>query len=210
MAHLEREFPSRHLIDRACLARWPDWIRQVAKHRRKFIEDTLRKCFYSERRSHSSEIIIVRRKPLSDIRFGHLLVTAVALGWPAFHSEGALGRAHRGSGSLVRSLDNLERIRCLRMIVLVWVELNRQFAIKLGKILGLHRRHLWNEHLSGGIQNSVDCVSLFFGDQGIIHLHGNELGGLHISLLLNLLFHHNSSLSVIHKHRSACGHEPIK
>ncbi len=53
-----------------------------------------------------------------------------------------LPRASCSSISLLSGLhsglNDLERISCLRVMVLVWVELNRQFAVKLGQLVGLH------------------------------------------------------------------------
>ena len=64
------------------------------------------------------------------------------------HSEGARGGANVvGLDGLVRGLDDLERIRCLRVPVLIWMKLNRQFTIKLDELLGLHLSHACNEHI---------------------------------------------------------------
>ena len=47
------------------------------------------------------------------------------------------------------------------MIVLVWMELNRQFTMELGELVGLHLLHALQEHILWCIQELVDCKSLF-------------------------------------------------
>ena len=76
-------------------------------------------------------------------------------------SEGA-SVIHGRLGCLHGSLDDLERIRCLRVPVLIWMKLNRQFTIKLDELLGLHLSHACNEHIRGSIQEFVDDESLIF------------------------------------------------
>lgn len=47
------------------------------------------------------------------------------------------------------------------MVVLVWVELLRQFAVKLGQLSRLHLIHAGNQHINRSVQELVDDVHLF-------------------------------------------------
>ena len=119
------------------------------------------------------------------------------------HSEGARGGANVvGLDGLVRGLDDLERIRCLRVHVLVWVKLNRQFAVKLGQFLGLHRRHLRLKHLGGVVQICVDDVGLLSSDLYRVSLTVHEALDLLLGLRCYLLLDHVDSLGLVHKRRS--------
>ena len=110
----------------------------------------------------------------------------------------------------MRTLDDLERIRCLWMSVLVWVELNRQFAVKLDHNLWLHRRHIRYNHLCGGIKNLVDHMSLLLSHSRSLRLLSiDKFLSKHCGLLLNLLLHHTLSLSIFHEHSAIRGHVAV-
>ena len=90
------------------------------------------------------------------------------------------------------------------MPVLVWMELNRQFPVKLDELCGLHLGHACNELFEGCIQELVNEVCLFSTDLrirvGKIVL-SHELICLHISglidLLLSLLSHLTLKIYII-------------
>ena len=111
---------------------------------------------------HSSEFVLCAEP--CDIRCsgvpGSFLVI-LRLGWVKLRSEGA-SIIHGRLGCLHGCLDDLERIRCLRVPVLIWMKLNRQFTIKLDELLGLHLSHACNKHIGGSIQELVDEESLIF------------------------------------------------
>ena len=109
----------------------------------------------------SSEFVLCAEP--CDIRCSGLpgsFLVILRLGWVTLRSEGV--GAHGRLGCLHSSLDDLERIRCLRVPVLIWMKLNRQFTIKLDELLGLHLSHACNEHIWGSIQEFVDEESLIF------------------------------------------------
>ena len=57
---------------------------------------------------------------------------------------------------------DLESILCLRVLILVWVELNRQFPVKLDELVGLHLCHACNEHILRRVQEFVHQEGLIF------------------------------------------------
>ena len=105
-------------------------------------------------------------------------------------------------GGLESGLDDLERIRCLRMMVLVWVELNRQFSVELGKLVGLHLLHAGNEHILRGVEELIDVECLLLGYLRLIIvsfllLGSDKLIGEELCVLVDLLFEYLLALSCL-------------
>ena len=84
---------------------------------------------------------------------------------PCVCSEGSLLICFSG---LEGGLHNLEGICSQRVPVFVWVELNRQFAVKLGEVSRLlhHLSHACNKHVLGSLKEFVDHERLVFGNEG--------------------------------------------
>lgn len=112
-------------------------------------------------------------------------------------SDLVTGRCFGGSH---RCLHCLEGVGCHRVRVLVGVELNRQFSVELGKMVGLmHFDHACNEHVLGRGQDFVDRIGLGWShlalgvlamvllDQSLGSLIDLQLHALSLSLLKLLI-----------------------